>query len=196
MDGAQTHTTAHLLDQLRAGDRAAREALFARCLAPLQRWAHGRLPATARSLSDTNDLVQVTLVRALNRIDQFDPRQQGSFLAYLRNILLNIVRDELRRSGRSGLSVTLSAADRDGGSRLASPVEQAVGAEEMESYEQALDQLPPAQRDAVVLRVEFGMSFPEIAEETGRSSDAARMLFNRGWARLVEVLEDSGGEQR
>ena len=53
-----------------------------------------------RDLNDTDDLVQVTLVKALSRLDDFDSAGPGAFLAYLRMALLNQVRDEIRRHQR------------------------------------------------------------------------------------------------
>lgn len=184
-------STAHLIDLYRSGHPRAREDLFARCLPLLRHWAHGRLPGYARELADTNDLVQVTLIRALNRLDDFGSRGQGSFLAYLRTILLNTVRDEIRRSGRSGPCQTLH--DDRHVDQAPSQVEQLVGAEEMARYEAALADLPQAQQEVLILRIEFGLSFPEIALETGRTADAARMLFRRGHARLAEALDHGDG---
>lgn len=193
MDAAPLHTTVHLLEQIRAGDPHARERLFARCLPLLRSWAHGRLPHYARDLSDTNDIVQVTLVRSLNHLDEFDPERQGSFLAYLRTILLNAVRDEMRRNHRRGRAQSLD--DERMAHNLASPVEEAVGSEDMARYETALAELSRNHREAIVLRVEFGLSFPEIAAETGSSADAARMVYNRARARLVELLDNGPHRQ-
>ncbi|MEM7351159.1 MAG: sigma-70 family RNA polymerase sigma factor, partial [Acidobacteriota bacterium] len=92
--------TVVLLDQVRAGSDTARERLMERFLPILRRWARGRLPSYARSAAETDDLVQVTLLRALGNVARFDPRGEGAFLAYLRQIMLNAVRDEIRRSGR------------------------------------------------------------------------------------------------
>lgn len=185
------HSTTQLVHSVQAGDTDAREALFAHCLPPLRRWAHGRLPGYARDLSDTNDLVQVTLMRALNRLDDFDAEGAGSFLAYLRRILLNTVKDEIRRTRRRGPSVTVDEAALEG--RGVSPVERLVGRQELACYESALARLSRRQQEALVLRIEFGMSFPEIAAETDSTPDAARMLFHRARAQLaVEMRIDAG----
>lgn len=191
MDAGASHTTAYLLDRLKGGDLDARERLFARCLPLLKQWAHGRLPTYARDLTDTNDLVQVSLLRALNRIDEFQAAQQGSFLAYLRSILLNAIRDEIRRTSRRGQRATLHETGL--AEQAVSQVERLVGEEALAHYEAALDALPRPQQEVLVLRIEFGMSFPEIAEETGRSADAARMLFNRAHARLSQQLDQALG---
>jgi RNA polymerase sigma-70 factor (ECF subfamily) len=61
----------------------------------------------------------------------------------------------------------------------------------MESYEAALASLTEDQRQAVVLRVEMGLTFQQVAEATeSPSADAARMLVARGLARLSEKMVD------
>ena len=104
-------STATLLARYRDGDNTARDALLERYLPILRRWAHGRLPAYARSTAETDDLVQVTLQRALRRLDQFEVRHEGAFLAYLRRIFLNSVRDEIRRYGRHPQSIEIGISD-------------------------------------------------------------------------------------
>ena len=86
-----------LLDLVRAGDTRALDRLFSRYLTPLRRFAHGRLPAASRDMLDTNDLVQDTLVASLKHIDAFQPQREGALLAYLRQAIVNRVRDEARR---------------------------------------------------------------------------------------------------
>lgn len=80
-------STVSLLARFRAGDEIARDRLLARYLPILRRWAHGRLPSYARQLADTDDLVQVSLLRAFNHMGSFEPRREGAFLLYLRRIL-------------------------------------------------------------------------------------------------------------
>ncbi|MBX3724317.1 MAG: sigma-70 family RNA polymerase sigma factor [Xanthomonadales bacterium] len=186
MDVAQGQTTVFLLQRARDGDAAAREALFARVLPLLRRWAHGRLPTCARDLNETNDLVQVTLVRAMNRLASFQAEGTGAFLAYLRHILLNAVKDEVRRSRRRGLREALD--DHPVADPSAGVVERLVGAEDLARYEAALAALPERQQQLLILRVEFGMSFPEIAAETGSSPDAVRMMVNRALAMLAAEI--------
>lgn len=187
---ARLDSTAYLLERVRDGDEAARERLFARFLPVLQSWAHRRLPARARDLSDTDDLVQVTLARALRRIAVFEARREGAFLAYLRTILLNLVREEIRRSARRGNHDELSD-DLDDGS--ASAIEQYLGRERMERYERALGEMPDAMREAVLLRIEFGYSWERIAEALGKpSANAARMAVVRAIEDLARRIDAAG----
>src|SRR5881227_2636184 len=92
--------TLELVVRARGGDRPAMEALLERCLPPLKRWAHGRLPAAARGNLDTGDLVQEAALHVLGCLDRFEPRHVGAMQAYLRQSVINRIRDEIRRIGR------------------------------------------------------------------------------------------------
>lgn len=180
-------TTAHLLERIREGDAPAREALCARFLPALTRWAHRRLPGAARALAETDDLVQVTLLRALNRVGEFEPRGEGAFLSYLRTILLNAVRDEMRRAQRRPAHLPLLEDD---GPPQPSELERLLGRERLALYERALAELSEDHREAVILRLEFGYSHAEIAAALGRASaDAARMLVARALVAMAKVMD-------
>lgn len=181
-----THT---LLTLARGGDAGARERLFARVLPVLTRWAHRRLPIAARDLQETDDLVQTTLMRAVQRLDRFEHRGEGAFLAYLRQILINAARDEIRRTAPRGVPEPVDETLAD---PQPSPLEQEVGRDTLARYEAALGRLPEDQRLAVILRVEMGYAHAEIAEALGRSSaDAARMLIARAMLQLAEGMRES-----
>jgi len=184
-------TTATLLMRVRTGEAAAREQLATRYLASLRRWAHGRLPASTRDLVDTDDLVQTTLMRALNRAREFEPRREGAFVAYIRQILLNQIRDEARRGRRRPEHVELTgeveAKDR-------SLLDQGIGRQNMENYELALAKLPERQREAVILRVEMGYRYREIAEAMDLdTANGARKLVARGLVQLAEIMRGHDG---
>ena len=104
---AATSSRRHPAHARAPGRSKATEELFHRHLAPLQRWARGRLPNWARDLSDTDDLVQDTLLRTFKQLEHFDSRGVGALNAYLRQAVVNRVRDELRRKGRQPESQTL-----------------------------------------------------------------------------------------
>jgi RNA polymerase sigma-70 factor (ECF subfamily) len=184
-------STAALLSRTRSGDTASRDRLIARYLPLLERWARGRLPAHARGLLDTSDLVQMTLIRSLNKMDGFDSRHEGAFLGYLRRILLNLIRDEIRRVGRRPAHEELGEEIADSSP---SPLEEAIGSDVLEQYEAALGRLGPEQQEALLMSIEFGCSPEEIALATGRpSADAARMYVARAMIRLAEEM---GGHER
>lgn len=176
-----------LIRRVRSGENIARDALMRRFLPLLRQWAHGRLPRAARDLHETEDLVQLALMRALRQIDHFESEGPGSFLAYLRQILLNQVRDEVRRLMRRPESTEIDTEMAD--SDLPSPVEQLVGHERLRAYEAALASLPKRQQGLVVMRLEFGMSYPEIASEVGSSPDAVRVMVARALVQLAGALK-------
>lgn len=183
---AACEPTVALIRRVRAGDVAAREDLVRRFLPPMRRWAHGRLPASMRDLNETDDLVQVTLLRALGHLEKFENAEPGAFLAYLRQALLNLVRDEIRRHQRrpEHTEVDTGIADTDAPSLL----DALVGDERLRAYERALASLPRRQQGLIVMRVEFGMSYPQIAAEVGSSADAARIMVARAIVQLSRLL--------
>jgi len=185
-------STANLLRRVQAGDEAARRRLDRRYRPILRRLAHGRIPLRARDLVDTDDLVQETLVRAFNHIDRFEPRREGAFLAYLRQILINRLRDEARRAMRRPEHREIPEDLMDGGP---TPLEVAIGSDLLQAYERALTRLAEDQREAVMLRIEFGYTSARLAEALGRpSADAARMFTARALLRLTELIREEGRE--
>ena len=186
-DSPLLESTFSLLGKARAGDRDALEQLFARHLPPLQRWAKGRLPHWARQLADTDDLVQEALAQTFKRIDTFEPRDVGALQAYLRQAVINRVRDELRRSARQPQAADIEALELAGGD---SPLVQAIGREGVERYRQALERLKPLERELVIAKVEMGYTYSELAEMLGKpTSDAARKAAQRALVRLAEEMQ-------
>jgi RNA polymerase sigma factor (sigma-70 family) len=182
-------TTRVLLARARNGDPRARDLLFKRLLQPLQRWAHGRLPDASRGMVDTDDLVQVTLIRALDHLEEFEPEREGALLAYLRRTLVNLIRDEVRRTARRPRSVLLDAEHLGNGP---SPLDSIVAAEDMARFERGLLRLSDQHQQAIILRIEFGYTYSEIAEAIGcNSQDAARMLVTRSLIRLAREMNGS-----
>lgn len=179
-------STFQLLERANTGDAAALEVLFARYLKPLQRWTSGRLPTWARDAADTHDLVQETLLNVFKRIGSFEPRREGAFLAYLRQAVMNRIRNELRRSAAQPSTATFDELDHE---HHGSPFEDALALETCERYEAALGRLSVAEREAVIGRVELGASYEELAANLGKpSADAARVAVARALVRLAKEM--------
>jgi RNA polymerase sigma factor (sigma-70 family) len=183
---SQLHSSLTLLERAQAGDRAALDLLVARYLPRLQRWASGRLPRWARDIADTQDLVQETLFQTFKRIERFEPRGEGALMAYLRQAILNRVREELRRAKRRPTRGELGSEAED---HARSSLEEAIGQEAIERYEQALASLRQGDRELVVARIELGYTYPEMAELLHKpSANAARMAAERAIIRLAREL--------
>jgi RNA polymerase sigma factor (sigma-70 family) len=172
-----------LLHAARAGDRTALQRLCSSCLPALRACARRLLPRTHAGLNDADDLVQIVLLRALNRFGEFEIRGGCSFLAYLRQILLNEVQAELRRQRRRGESVEFDEGHMSCGDLV---LEHVLGRERECTYLAALGRLSGCQRRHLALRIESGLSFGEIAARTGGSEDGARMRV----ARAIRAITD------
>jgi RNA polymerase sigma-70 factor (ECF subfamily) len=186
-DSDDPESTFELIERARQGDQLALERLFTRHLLPLQRWASGRLPNWARDLADTDDLVQDTLLQTFKRIEAFEVRREGALRAYLRQAVLNRLCDELRRKGRRPDSTDLDGVELVAGH---TPLDEAMGREVVQHYEQALQRLRPEQRDAIIGRVEMGYSYEALAQVLGKPTpDAARKAAQRA-LQLAEEMKD------
>ena len=179
-----------LIERARSGDSQAREQLAQRCVEALRRFAGGRVPRGVRGRLDTDDLVQTAVMRAFEHLDTFERRGHGSFLANLRTIVLNQIRDEARRLSSRSPHQELGDALQHGGP---SPLEVAIGRDFVAAYEAGLARLSATHREAIVLRLEMGYSYDEIAEAIGSASpNAARMTVARALVRLSQEMEPHG----
>ena len=182
-------TTMELVALAKAGHPSAIEMLYRRCLPGLRVWARGRLPGYARDLSDTQDLVQETLLHTLTRLDAFEVRGPGGLQAYLRRGVLNRICDEIRRvSRRPGSSELVDCAD-----QAPSALEQVIGREVVKRYQAALARLSPLDQAAIASRLEGGRSYDDIALRLGKpNANAARMAVCRAIDRLIAEMNDDG----
>jgi RNA polymerase sigma-70 factor, ECF subfamily len=183
-------TISVLVERARSGDSGAREQLARRCVEALRRFASGRVPRGVRGRVDTDDLVQTAVMRAFERLQSFRRQGHGSFLANLRTIVLNQIRDEARRLSARSPHDELGDAIADAGP---SPLEATIGKNFIDAYEASLGRLGAHARAAVILRLEMGYSYEEIAEAVGSASpNAARMIVARALVRLARDMEPHG----
>jgi len=179
-------STGVLLARARAGDAGALDSLFGRHLPRLRQWASGRLPRWARDVSDTPDLVQETLLQTLNKIDGFVPAHEGALQAYLRQAVMNRIRDEIRKRQRR----PLGAMPADIETSEPSPLEQAIGRQTVDRYEAALSRMRDEDREILIGRIELGLTYEELAEAVGKpSGEAVRKAAQRALVRLVEDMQ-------
>jgi RNA polymerase sigma-70 factor, ECF subfamily len=183
-------TSLSLLARAQSGDTVALEALMGRYLSRLQRWASGRVPASARGLLDTDDVVQDALFNTFRRLPQIQPKHDGALIAYLREAVANRIRNELRRAAPAvDPAIELDSLP----SAQPSPLQRAVDGQGIERYESALAQLNEADREAIICRFEMGYSYDALARATDRRTpDAARKLTERALRRLLAFMAPDG----
>ncbi len=194
-DDSDLSATRELLPRARAGDRDAQGELMARYQLPLERFLHARTPSGVRGLGDTQDLVQEVFTRTLQSIGELEFRGAGAFWGYLRTVAQRYLIDLSRkRTHRPQLDQELSDSRFAPKSLDKSPLEELVGAEQMESFERSLAVLSERSREALLLRLELDLDYASIAKELEfPSPDAARMAVTRAFRELG--LEMSRGRQ-
>jgi RNA polymerase sigma-70 factor (ECF subfamily) len=120
-------------------------------------------------------------------METFEYRGAGALQAYLRQVLVNRIRLEFRKKARRPDGTTLDDVHEDSG---ASPLEEAIGGEVLDRYERALERLRPEEREAIVARVEMGLTYAELAEALDKPTpDAARKAAERALVRLAEEMD-------
>jgi RNA polymerase sigma factor (sigma-70 family) len=131
--------------------------------------------------------VQDTVFRVFKRVEAFEPRGEGALQAYLRQAVMNRIRNEFRSKARRP-----ELADLDEGvpGDRTSPLEAAIRQEQFDRYDAALSRLSEQERNLIVARVEMGLTYEELAEAQGKPSwNAARMAVARALVRLAEELK-------
>jgi RNA polymerase sigma-70 factor (ECF subfamily) len=139
-----------------------------------------------------DDLVQETWLRVLERGRSYDG--QSPFAPWLFRIARNLAVDSLRK--RRVFSLDSSDSDSDGAagvdfaesetlaSNAPSPFEQAARTEDARLLAESLETLPPAVREALVLRFQEDLSLEEIAAIAGASVSTVSSRIYRGLATL------------
>ena len=185
-DQVSFDSTIDVLERARTGDHAAARELIERALMPLRRWARGRLPGYARADANTDDIVQDAVVHTLRRIELFQHRTVAGLQAYLRESVLNRIRDEIRRVTRRGIPEEVPVEISDD---APSPLEELILREQSQRYLDALRSLRPDDRLAIIHRLEQRHSFAELARILGKpTEDAARMAATRALKRLARAM--------
>jgi RNA polymerase sigma-70 factor (ECF subfamily) len=167
---------------------------YLRLLARLQ------LDPRLQSKLDPSDVVQLTLVKAQQHLDQFRGKTEAELAAWLRRILANTLADAARKFQREvPLAPRLEESLHESSARLegwlvaeqSSPSEQAMRQEHLLRLAQALGQLPEDQRVAVEFHYLKAGSVAEVAAHMGRSEAAVAGLLRRGLKKLRDLLQES-----
>jgi RNA polymerase sigma-70 factor (ECF subfamily) len=152
---------------------------------------------------DPSDLVQETLLQALQMLDRFQHRSEAELAAWLRQILAHNLANAARDLGRAKRDVarecSLEAALEQSSARLeawlvaeeSSPSQQAQRKELVLRLAEALASLPEAQREALTRRYLQSWSLDEIGQHLGRSPAAVAGLIKRGLKQLRLLLHES-----
>ena len=137
--------------------------------------------------ADAEDLTQETFVRVFRSLHTYQP---GTFEGWLHRITTNLFLDQARRKQRIRMDAMGEEADRyASGDQLAAPERAFEHGNLDRDIQQALDDLPPEYRAAVVLCDIEGLSYEEIAVTLGIKLGTVRSRIHRARARLRVSLE-------
>jgi RNA polymerase sigma-70 factor (subfamily 1) len=148
--------------------------------------ANEAIPDHLRAKGGASDLVQQTLAAAIRSEHQFRGRTVGELRAWLRSILIAEAAAFRRRYSGTAARDIRRECQFEGADTSDSwtPEVAVMQAEQTQRLSAAVNQLPDPFRQAVVLRLEEGLSFAEISAQLGRSEEAVRKLFTRALDRL------------
>lgn len=168
-----------LVARARKGDDTAFENL----VRMHQRQLYGYLYRLSGDMDDAMEITQTAFVKAYQSIGRF--RGDSSFKTWLFRIASNTWRNTIRdRSSRKTVpldTVPLSSAH--------DPLADAVKNQEQEMLAAAVKKLPPRQQQALVLRVQEGCSFAEVARIMNCSTGAAKASYHHAVVKLKALLK-------
>jgi RNA polymerase sigma-70 factor (ECF subfamily) len=160
-----------------------------------------RMNKELRSKLESMDLVQETLIHAFSGLDKFTYSNEGDFVRWLSRIAENELRGSLKklhadkRDIRKEVRLENFGPTTGGGfAGIPGPIEATTpsmilsGKEDLAKLEKAIDELKPEYREAITLTKIEGLSYQEIGQRLGKSSDAVRMLATRAMAELTTIF--------
>lgn len=195
-------TTQHLVTLAKKGDRAALEHL---CQVYGERvhWiVRFRMGGEIRLKLDSMDVVQDAFLLALEDLEDFTYRDEGDFLRWLSRIAENRIRDNIKKLHADKRDIRKEVLLRNlvpttQGSLLGAPGPVASTTpsliiskrEELSKLERAIDKLRPEYREVIILKKIEELSYKEISNRLGKSTDAVGMLVSRAMIALIDAFE-------
>jgi RNA polymerase sigma-70 factor, ECF subfamily len=188
------HQSTGLLFRARAGSADALNELYARYGPRLLSLIRLRMGPGIRPETDSRDILQATLLKSFEHLDQFNGADGRSLMGWLARIAENEIRDQADRQGRQrrdkareepldpALPVT---------AHMRTAVSQLIVDEQSERLERAIARLDEPQREAILLRKFEELTYADMAQRMGRSEDACRMLVARAMVALTLLLQES-----
>lgn len=192
-----------LVAAAQSGDRRAFEALFDRVLPKVRTIAAFGMGAQLRSRLEIDDAVQEIFTEALRLLPQFDPRREGSFFGWLREVarhkLLALADRELGREKRdprrqARLPDSTTAFSLMPPATVTSPTGAILRSEQLDLLHRALAKLNDEHRKVILMRCIEGRSTAETAAALGRNENAASVLLFRALAKLRECYKNEEGQ--
>ena len=195
--------TRHLVTLAQDGDESALNQLCKVYGSRVLWLVRLRMGAELRSKLESMDLVQDVLISALKDLGNFTYKTEGDFLRWLSRIAENRlrwhlhrlhankrdIRKEVRLNGyrptaEDSFVAALDAVDTTTPSAIMSK------REELDKLAKAIDALKSEYRHVIVLTKIEVLSYKEIGDRLGKSSEAVRKLVSRAFEELINIFEN------
>jgi RNA polymerase sigma-70 factor (ECF subfamily) len=194
--------TQELVTLAKDGDKTALNRLYT-VYGERVRWiVRFRMSKELRSKLESMDLVQDTLLHALGRLDDFTYKNEGDFVRWLSKIAENELRGSLKKLHADKRDIRREVPLEGYGpttksrpARNLDPIGTTTPSvimsrkEDLSKLEQAIDQLKPEYKEVIVLAKIDGLSYKEMGERLGKSTDAVGMLLSRAMLALTNIFE-------
>lgn len=193
-----------MLAGARAGDGQALGQLLERYRNYLTLLARVQIGRRLRGKVEDADLIQDTFLEAHRHFGAFRGTSEGELVSWLRQILAanlaNLLRHyygtrrrdvRLERELAAELDRSSQALDRALVAPSDSPSQQADRREQAVLLADALNSLPEAYREVIILSHLEGLRFPEVARRMGRTVDSVKNLWARALGRLRRCLGEA-----
>jgi len=198
-----SNKTQHLIALAKDGDESALDQLC-RVYSERVRWiVRLRMGGELRSKLESMDLAQDVFISALRDLGNFTYKNEGDFLRWLARIAENRLRDNLDRLHANKRDIRKevqlkSYEPTTGDSFVAAlgPIDNTTPSvimsrrEDLAKLAKAIDALTSEYKEVIILTKIEGLSYKEIAESLGKSSDAVRMIVSRAMAALSGAFEN------
>jgi len=196
--------TQHLVALAKDGDRSALNQLYSIYTERVRWMVRFRMGKELRSKLESMDMVQDTLIHALNDLDDFTYKSEGDFIRWLSTIAENVLRGNIKKLHTNKRDIRREVPLNNYGPNTSSilvenlgPIEATTPSvimskkEDLCNLEKAIDQLKPKYREVIVLAKIDGLSYKDIGKRLGKSEDAVGMLLSRAMLALTNVFESN-----
>lgn len=196
------NTISLLIPQCKHGDVGARDQLLGEIQGFLKLVANQNMDAHLLQKIGASDIVQNSLVKLIERFEQFEGDSSIELRGWLKRIVINEIKSKRRAfstkkrdSGREiGIEPQLTgqfgSQPRD---EQLTPASQAIARERINRFHRVLEELSADHAEVIRLRNIERQSFKEIGETMGRSEDAVSKLWYRAILKFEEKFQSDGG---
>ena len=180
-----------MFERGRDGSSEALNAFYERSARKLLAIIRLRLGRSRRTEVESQDILQSVLLKSFDRLSQVE--NPDTVMAWLARMAENEIRDRIDYLSRQRRDVARTVPIEEHAEQIPAPVRQALSQviekERAELLERGLESLTEPQRDLIVLRKLYELTFTEIGVRLGKSEDACRVAFARAMAALVVQMK-------